>query len=82
MAIAAASIGAFVGAPALAPSAFVLAQSMFSPWAGGRRRRARGWLTKNEFARKHGVPKAFRQYAKRYGSSVQNLVQLHLQMPA
>ena len=35
--------------------------------------------TENKFARQHGVPKAFRQYAKRYGHGVEMLVASHKQ---
>ena len=35
---------------------------------------------KNLYARKHGIPKAFRQYCRRYGSNEIALVKLHLQL--
>ena len=45
-----------------------------------RRVRGRGWNSKNDDARAAGIPKAFRQYAKRYGSNTHTLVATHLQI--
>ena len=80
MLMAAAAVAAFTGAPTARLPVFTPAAGMFAPWGGGRRRRGRGWNGKNETARAAGVPKAFRQYARRYGSSVQRLQQMHLQL--
>lgn len=67
MAIAAAAVAAMTGAPTAKPA--YLQPAQYS-WIGGRRyggrRRRRGWNSKNEEARSSGIPKAFRQYCRRY----------------
>jgi hypothetical protein len=40
-------------------------------------RRRIGWNSKNQNARDAGIPKAFRQYAKRYGSDVNAVIAAH-----
>lgn len=39
-------------------------------------------MTDNEFARERGIPKAFRQYAKRYGKGVRVMAQMHKRIAA
>lgn len=46
----------------------------------GHRRHTRG--NEGDKARKHGIPKRFRQYAKRYGNKgIDDIVQMHAQFP-
>ena len=78
--MAAAAMAAMTGAPT-SRLPFLPAASQFQGWAGGRRR-GRGWSSKNDAARAAGIPKAFRQYARRYGSDVATLVQMHRRSPA
>lgn len=79
MALAAAAVAAMSGAPSSKLPTASLPGHYFG-WGGGRRRRGLG--VKNETARDHGIPKAFRQYARRYGSSVEDMVQMHRRIPA
>ena len=69
-------------APAARIPLFSPAAHLFSAWAGSGRRTNRGWGSKNDEARRHGIPKAFRQHAIRHGSSVHELVRMHKQAPA
>lgn len=69
MALAAAAVAAMTGAPTGRPPALVPA-GQFLGFGGGRRSRRRGWNSKNEEARKNGIPKAFRQYCRRYHGTI------------
>jgi len=74
--LAAAAIAVFGGAPTANLPTFNRPGNGIATGLGGRRRR-RGYGWKNNTAREHGIPKAFRQYAKRYGSSVTAMVKMH-----
>lgn len=83
IALAAAAMAALTGArtsrlPFLPPT------TAFQNYGGGRRsgRGGRGFSNKNSKARDCGIPKAFRQYARRYGSDVSAMVQMHRRIPA
>lgn len=45
---------------------------------GGKRRRG----NESDKARKHGISKAFRQYARRHGKGIDDILQTHAKFPA
>lgn len=82
MAIAAAALAGFGAAPSVQ-----LNHNFRAPISigyGGRsiNRTGRGFSGKNAQARQAGIPKAFRQHARRYHSDIHTLLQTHRQFPA
>ena len=82
MAAAAIAIAAMTGAPTGRQAAMPSSPYAQMMRRGRGRRRRGGWNSKNETARNAGIPKAFRQYAKRYGSDVMTMIALQHQIPA
>lgn len=83
MAIAAAAMATMGSGPSHTRLTPMVALSNFASYGGRENLRPRrGWGSKNREARHNGIPKAFRQHARRYHSDVHTLMQMHRQYPA